>query len=182
MLGISGSRICAFVRDHRAARVALLFGLMALPQLATPAAAQTGAAEKGMINEWLILPSDSDSSCLASSTAGETTLAFALQQAGKPPLVMMTNPGWKLAAGQRYGGTLSLDAQETEAAITFVNAELPDPTLGGRMPAEVPEKFRKSDMLYVTVEELGIRDTYNITDGAKIWSALEACVKAKAGK
>lgn len=161
-----------------------LFRTLAPWLAATLLPASAWAQDAGtMVNDWMILKSPARHGCLATSAAGDTTFGFLLGADGKL-MIMMNNANWKLRNRQGYVAKLSLDAQATTdpARLTGFTEGVPKPMLAGPAPIITPNKFKTSDMLYVRVEELGINDTYNITDGAKIWAALQSCAAGMASQ
>ncbi len=151
--------------------------------LAALPAAQTATPDSYMVHEWMIMKAPARHGCLATSTAGDTTFGFLLTGDNKLT-IMMNNANWKVRNRQNYFGTLSLDGQATtdRVQLTGFSEGVPKPMLAGPAPIITPTKFKTSDMLYVRVDDLGINDTYNITEGTKIWAALEECAKTMAAK
>jgi hypothetical protein len=153
--------------------------------LARPAAAQEGvlaAQDKEMVGEWLITKSTKDrGTCLASAMSGETVLALVLASDGHPPMVMADNPQWPATNGKNFAGELALSGGERRST-TFVGTGAASgvPTIGATLPAALREPLKTSKSLEIEVADLKLAASFKITDAAKLWPALERCVKNSA--
>lgn len=157
--------------------IALVAWLAPIPVIGTAAPALLQGQH---INEWEILPSDKPGACLATSGSSDTTLGMMIQSDGKDSSIMMTDPNWSTPQ-PTYRGSISFDGWATSTDVEFftITKDGGQAMITAEMPSDVPVNFKGHDMLFVRVSRLGFDDSFNITEGAKIWAALQSCAAGK---
>lgn len=128
------------------------------------------------IGEWTLLKVPAR--CTLATNSGDTAIAFSFDKTGGSGSMRIVNQGWALDPGKRYTGEISFAAGDHPVKTDLRVAESPDGKrlLSGQLPESVAEMFRTSDMLSMEIAGIDEFISANITDGARIWAALDECV------
>lgn len=140
------------------------------------AATSAQAQDVQELGEWMLQAKPT--SCSLGTNSGDTVLAFVVNKADTPGTLRLTNAAWTLEGGKEYPAQLSFSSTAGQDKVTLRAAQSASGqrALMGSLTASVAESFKASDMLSMEIEGIDEFISVNITDGPRIWAAMEACM------
>ncbi|RYE02603.1 MAG: hypothetical protein EOP61_08005 [Sphingomonadales bacterium] len=144
--------------------------------LALAGAMPAPAEDAQTINGWTL--AKTPARCSLGTKSGNTVLAFVVEKAGSPGTIRLINPGWDLVPGLDHLAHLSFATADLRDTFTLGVVQSADgrQLLIAPMPRNIGDYFQATDMFSMEIEGIGEFVSAAITDGPKIWAAMQACV------